>query len=133
MLHSSKHRTFGIIVKILWCWSTFNKKPKVSSEVTTKCRVSKFVKHRGNIRKIIGFYSANYYSDFWISFIKNGFFLGFRSFEKVFSTEWYFSTLGFTLLWTRSSDFFKKREFNINLSCLSKIVVDGNWCTDLLI
>ena len=81
--------------------------------------VSKFVKVEGkNCKiKVIGLYSANYYCISWISFIKNGFFLGF--WKSIFPLKnWYFPTPGFrkTVIYikNKTSRFFKKLKFKVS-------------------
>ena len=78
----SKHKAFGIIGKIIWFRSTFNKELRVNSDVTRRYRMSMFFKQCGWNRKIkvIRLYSENYYYDFWISFIKKWFFIQWKRF-----------------------------------------------------
>ena len=90
-MFSEKHETqkIGIIRKTIWFWSTFNKEPRVNSDVTRRYRMLKFVEVGGeNVKiEVFGLYSANYYCVSWIPFIK--------CCEKDFSTDLYFSILGF--------------------------------------
>ena len=75
---SSKHKHFLIIVsKIIWFWSTFDKKARVNYNVTRKYRVSKFLQPWCKNRKTkgIGLYWAGHYLEFLSS--KSGFFWAF--------------------------------------------------------
>ena len=70
-------KTLGTSRMIIWFWITLMKERRVDFDVTRRYRVSNFVELMGkNYRiKVIRPYSANYYSIFKISFIKNDFFL----------------------------------------------------------
>ena len=124
-----QNRTFRIIRKVIWFWSTFAKERNVNSDVTRRYIVSRL---RGKNRKtrVIRLYPANYYCFSWIHSIKNAFFFAFwkRFFCWVIFNLMFLPKTSYVFV---KQDFLKK--FKVNCSLFSKFIVDGNWNTYLLI